>query len=104
MNELDRSQDELEEMAFNLLNAVDHVKTHNEEMRSALELILETESEEVTEAAIRGLNVTVGRVSRAMAGLEVLVHQNEEVCSGQRKSVEEAKQAVDFLRCTYDWD
>ena len=44
MNGLDKSQDELEEMAFNLLNAVDHVKTHNEEMRSALELILETES------------------------------------------------------------
>ena len=102
MNELDRSQDELEEMAFNLLNAVDHVGTHNEEMCSALELILETESETVTKSVIQELNVTAGRLTRALAGLEILIHKNEEVCSGQRKNVEEAKQAVDFLRCTYD--
>ena len=102
MNNLDRSQDELEEMAFNLLNAVDHVRTHNEQMRSILEFILETEAEEVAMKAIRELQVTEGRVSRAMASLERLIHKNEEICSGQRKNVEEAKQAVDFLRCACD--
>lgn len=101
MDDLDRSQDELEEMAFNLLNAVDHVRTHNEEMRSILEFILETE-EEVAMEAIQKLQAVEGRVSRAMAVLESLIHKNEEVCSGQRKSVEEAKQAVDFLRCACD--
>lgn len=104
MNGLDRSQDELEEMAFELLNAVDHVRTHNEELRLILETVSETESEGVTEATICGINETMAKVLRAMSQLEVLVHQNEEVCSEQRKNVEEAKQAVDFLRCTYDWN
>lgn len=102
MDNLDRSQDELEEMAFNLLNAVDHVRTHNEEMRSILKFILETEAEEVVMEAIRKLQIADGRVSRAMTALESLIHKNEEVCSGQRKSVEEAKQAIDFLRCACD--
>ena len=104
MNDLDRSQDELEEMAFNLLNAVDHVRTHNEEIRSILERFLETESEEMTMAVIQELSATEARVLRAMVSLESLIHKNEEVCSEQRKNVEEAKQAVDFLRCTYDWN
>ncbi len=104
MNDLDKSQDELEEMAFELLNAVDHVRKHNSEMHNMLELIMENDSEEVTESAIQGLNVSVGKVARAMETLEKLVHKNEEVCSEQRKNVEEAKQTIDFLRCTYDWD
>ena len=104
MNALDKSQDELEEMAFELLNMVDHVRKHNEEMRFILELVSETDSEEVTEAAIRGMNATMARVLRAMCQLETLVRKNEEACSEQRKNVEEAKQVVDFLRCTYDWD
>lgn len=104
MEGLDKSQDELEEMAFELLNAVDHVRMHNNEMRLILETISETESEEVIGATIRGMNATMARVLRAMSQLEALVHQNEEVCSEQRKNVEEAKQAVDFLRCTYDWN
>ncbi len=102
--ELDKSQDELEEMAFELLNAVDHVRKHNSEMHQLLELILETESEEVTESAIRGLAATVGKVSKAMNNLENFVHRNEEACSEQRKNVEEAKQVLDFLRCAFDWD
>ena len=101
MNGLDKSQDELEEMAFNLLNAVDHVRTHNEEMCSAIGLILEAEAETVTKSAIEELNVTAGRLTRALAGLETLIRKNEEVCSRQRKKVEEAEQAVDFLHSLY---
>ncbi len=104
INGFDRSQEELEEMAFDLLNAVDHVRKHNEEMCAILEMVSETDSKDVTEATIHGMNATLARIGRAMSQLEVLVHQNEEICSEQRKNVEEAKQAVDFLRCTYDWD
>ena len=104
--DLDKSQDQLEEMAFELLNAVDHVRTHNVEMYSMLEVIVNAESvkEEEVQEAIQGLIVTVGRIARAMNKLEGLVHKNEEVCAEQRKSVEEAKQVVDFLRFTHDWD
>ena len=101
MDDLDGSQDELEEMAFNLLNAVDHVKTHNEEMRSILVRIKETVIEGVPMEVLQELVATEAKVSRAMAGLEGLIHKNEEICSGQRKNVEEAKQAVDFLRSLY---
>lgn len=104
IDNLDKSQDQLEEMAFELLNAVDHVRKHNEEMSNTLDLILETDSEEVTEAAICALKVSVAKISRAIEQLEVFVHKNEEASSERRKYVEEAKQAVDFLRCSIDWD
>ena len=103
MDNLECSQDGLEEMAFNLLNAVDHVRTHNEEMCSALEFMLKAEAETVAKSDIYELEVIAGRVTRALAALEILIHKNEEICSGQRKNIEEAEQAVDFLRCTYDW-
>lgn len=104
MNGLDQSQDILEEMAYELLNAVDHVRMHNDELNQLVDMILEAESAEVTEESIQALKITVGKISRAMNELVQFVHKNEEASSEQRKYVEEAKQVVDFLRCSIDWD
>ena len=104
MCNLDKSQDGLEEMAFELLNAVDHVRTHKEELHAALEVLSEIVVDEEMAKVAESLNFTIARVSRALTTLESLVHKNEEVCAEQRKSIEEAKQAIDFLHCTYDWD
>lgn len=104
IDDLDRSQGELEEMAYELLNALDHVKKHNGELHRTLELIVPEGSEKVTGEAIENLNVDLAKLTRAIEVLESLVHKNEEMCAEQQKNVEEAKQAVDFLRCTYDWD
>lgn len=94
---LDRSQDELEEMAFELLNAVDHVRKHNDELFDVMERVLEEDSKKSLEVAMQELHGNAVKIERAMSALETLVHKNEEVCSEQRKNIEEAKQAVDFL-------
>lgn len=104
INGLDHSQDVLEEMAFELLNEVDHVRTHNDELNQLVDMMLEAESDEATEEAIQALKITVGKISRAMDGLLQFVHKNEEASAEQRKYVEEAKQVVDFLGCSIDLD
>ena len=104
INDLDKSQDSLEEMAFNLLNTVDSVRKHNEELRNLVGMVLEAESAEVTEEAIQVLKIKVDKISAAMDELVQFVHKNEEASSEQRKYVEEAKQVIDFLGCSFGGD
>lgn len=101
---LDQSQNTVEEMAFILLNSVDHVKKHNEELKWLVDLISEADSEEATEEVIQAIKIISKKISRAMDRLVENVYKNEEAAMEQRKYVEEAKQVVDFLQCSMEWD
>ena len=96
---LDGSQDRLEEMAYELLNDVDIIKSYGEEVSRLVYELEMVETRKQAEEVFQQLKIYMMEVSGAIETLVNFVHQNEEISSKQHRHIEEVRQAFDFLHC-----